>query len=110
MDERTRKTDEDLAPNLRRTAPEPDVKPRSRTRLRIGLGLVAVLLALAAFQIVRWVKSAPPPGGRFPQGTVQTVGASTAALGDVRVILNEIGTVTPLATVTVQTQINGQLT
>jgi multidrug efflux system membrane fusion protein len=41
---------------------------------------------------------------------MQTVGAATAALGDVRVILNELGTVTPLATVTVQTQINGQLT
>jgi len=56
------------------------------------------------------VRTAPRPGGRLPQGALQTVGASTAALGDVRVILNELGTVTPLATVTVQTQINGQLT
>jgi multidrug efflux system membrane fusion protein len=59
---------------------------------------------------VQWVRSVPPPGGRFPQGAVQTVGASTAVLGDVRVVLNELGTVTPLSTVTVQTQINGQLT
>ena len=38
-------------------------------------------------------RSAPPP----------------SAPGDIRVIVNALGTVTPLATVTVQTQINGQL-
>jgi multidrug efflux system membrane fusion protein len=79
--------------------------------MRTGIGvIVLVLLAFGIYETARWVRSAPPPGGRFPQGVVQTVGASTAALGDVRVILNELGTVTPLATVTVQTQINGQLT
>ena len=79
--------------------------------MRTGIGiLVLLVLAFGIYETARWVRSAPPPGGRFPQGAVQTVGASTAALGDVRVILNELGTVTPLATVTVQTQINGQLT
>jgi len=37
------------------------------------------------------------------------VGAATVALGNIRVIVNALGTVTPLATVTVQTQISGQL-
>jgi multidrug efflux system membrane fusion protein len=83
--------------------------PRSRWRIGIGVG-VLLLLAFAVYETARWVRTATPPGGRFPQGASQTVGASTAALGDVRVILNELGTVTPLATVTVQTQINGQLT
>jgi multidrug efflux system membrane fusion protein len=69
-----------------------------------------LLLAFGVYETARWVKTATPAGGRSPQGALQTVGASTAALGDVRVILNELGTVTPLATVTVQTQINGQLT
>ncbi len=79
--------------------------------MRTGIGIIVlVLLAFGIYETARWVRSAPPPGGRFPQGAVQTVGASTAALADVRVILNELGTVTPLATVTVQTQINGQLT
>ena len=110
MDERTRRTDDDLAPNIRRTAPGPDVQSRSRLRSRIGLGLIAVLLVFAAFQIVRWVKSSPSSGGRFPAGAVQSVGAATIAAGDIRVIVNALGTVTPLATVTVQTQINGQLT
>ena len=115
MDERTRRTDEELAPGARRLIPEPLVQPwvkaPPRSRWRIGIGvIVLVLLALGVYETARWVRTAPSPGGRFPQGALQTVGASTAVLGDVRVILNELGTVTPLATVTVQTQINGQLT
>jgi membrane fusion protein, multidrug efflux system len=116
MDERTRRTDKESAPGARRLIPEPLapwapwIKAPPRSRLRTGIGVVVLLLlAFGIYETVRWVRSAPSPG-RFPQGAVQTVGASTAALGDVRVILNELGTVTPLATVTVQTQINGQLT
>src|SRR5499427_1505422 len=122
MDERTRRTDEnarpdlrpDLTPGARRLIPEPFkpwVKTRPRSRWRIGIGVVVLLvLAFGIYETARWVRTATPTGGRFPQGALQTVGASTAALGDVRVVLNELGTVTPLATVTVQTQINGQLT
>ena len=100
MDERTRRTDKDLAPS-------PVVS--TRWRFRIGIALVAILLALAVYQTVRWIRSAPS-GGRFPQGALQTVGAATVATGDIREIVNALGTVTPIATVTVQTQINGQLT
>ena len=118
MDERTRRTDEnlkpDLAPGARRLIPEPSkpwVKAPPRSRWRIGVGVVVLLLlGLAIYETMHWVRTATPPGGRFPQGALQTVGAATAVLGDVHVILNELGTVTPLATVTVQTQINGQLT
>ena len=114
MDERTRRTDKDLAPDTRRLIPEPFkpwVKAPPRSRWRIGIGVIVLLvLGFAIYETAHWVRTATPPGGRFPQGAPQTVGTSTAALGDVRVILNELGTVTPLATVTVQTQINGQLT
>ena len=114
MDERTRRTDKELAPSARRLIPEPFkpwVKAPPRSRWRIGIGVVVLLLlGFAIYETVHWVRTATPPGGRFPQGALQTVGAATAALGDVRVVLNELGTVTPLATVTVQTQINGQLT
>jgi len=111
MDERTRRPDEELAPDARRLAPSPTVKTRSGSRLRIGIGLILVmLLALGIYETARWVKTATPPTGRSPQGALQTVGASTVTLGDVRVIVNALGTVTPLATVTVQTQINGILT
>jgi multidrug efflux system membrane fusion protein len=111
MDERTRRTDDEVAPNLRRTAPEPGVTSRSHSKVRIGVGLIIIIaLALGAYQIVRGVWAPQPSTGRFQQGGLQSVGAATVTQGNIRVIVNALGTVTPLATVTVFTQINGQLT
>ena len=47
--------------------------------------------------------------GRFAQGAPQPVGFATIDKGDIRIVLNELGTVTSLDTVTVYTQISGQL-
>jgi membrane fusion protein, multidrug efflux system len=47
--------------------------------------------------------------GRSAQGAAQPVGFATVDTGDIRIMLNELGTVTSLDTVTVLTQINGQL-
>jgi multidrug efflux system membrane fusion protein len=110
MDERTRRTDDDLAPNVRRTAPELDVWRHWLWKYRIRAALVALLVILGAYEIARWINPSAPAGGHSPQAVAQTVGAATVALGNIRVIVNALGTVTPLATVTVQTQINGQLT
>jgi hypothetical protein len=40
---------------------------------------------------------------------ISSVGAATIGQGDIRVIVNALGTVTPIATVTVQTQLSGRL-
>ncbi len=110
MDERTR-TDDDLAPNLRRTAPEPAVRGRTFSKGRIGLGLILVLaLGLGVYQIARWVHAPKQATGRFQQVGPQSVGAATVVLNNVPVLVNALGTVTPLATVTVQSQISGYLT
>ena len=109
MDERTR-TDDELGPDLHHPAPEPGVKARS-SKLRYIIGaIVIVALALAAYQIARGVRPAQQPTGRFAQGATQAVGVSTVTLNNVPVIVNALGTVTPLATVTVQSQISGYLT
>jgi membrane fusion protein, multidrug efflux system len=111
MDERTRRTDEDLAPSLRRTAPEPRVRSPSYSKTRIGLGLILlIVLAIGGYQIFRWLHAPQPSTGRFQAGGLQSVGAATIGLGNIRVLVSALGTVTPLATVTVQTQIDGQLT
>ena len=110
MDERTRRTDEDLAPNVRRAAPIPDAWTRWLWQYRIRVGLVAFLIVIAGYELSRWLGPGSSGGGHNVQAAAQTVGAGTVALGNIRVIVNELGTVTPLATVTVQTQINGQLT
>ena len=87
---------------------------RPRRRLRLGwLGGLVVLL-VAGFLLWRVLAPAPTPtSGPAPRehaGTApQPVGIATAATGDIRVVLNALGTVTPLTTVTVRTQIAGQL-
>jgi membrane fusion protein, multidrug efflux system len=110
MDERTRGTDDDLAPNLRRTAPDPGVTTRPYSRLRTGIGVaIALGLVVAAYVVVKTARAPQPANPRAPVGGTQSVGAATVAQGNIRVIVNALGTVTPLATVTVQTQISGQL-
>jgi membrane fusion protein, multidrug efflux system len=108
MDERTRTTDDELAPKLRRTAPPPVVKKAAGSRSRIVVGLIVLLaLAAGAYEIAGWVQASKPaaPRGQPPQ----SIGAATIGTGDIRVVVNALGTVTPIATVTVQTQIDGQL-
>ena len=84
------------------------MKPR-----RFPWGILLVLLAIAA-AVAWWFheRPAPQPAGRT-RGNVTTavpIVAAAATKGDIDITLNGLGTVTPLATVTVRTQINGQLT
>jgi multidrug efflux system membrane fusion protein len=107
MDERTRIADEETTPGVRRTAPPLIEKPTSARRGTIvGLIVLLIIVAGGAYEIVGWMRSsAPAPRGQPPQ----SVGAATIGTGDIRVVVNALGTVTPIATVTVQTQIDGQL-
>src|ERR1700728_474540 len=111
MDERTRTTDDEAAPTFRRTAPAPIIETRRGRTGRIVIGLIVLLgIAVGAYEIFHTFHAGQPAGGRSPQAPAQSVGAATIGQGDIRVLVNALGTVTPLATVTVQTQIDGQLT
>lgn len=81
---------------------------RLRTLLGIGLGLAVVA---GAGWYISQSGSAPParPGGRFAAGVAVPVGVALAAKGEVPVVIRALGTVTPLHTVNVKTQITGQL-
>jgi len=111
MDERTRRT-VDEAPPDHRTVPAPIItKPRGgRTRIVIGL-IVVIGILLVGYLIYRAAFTAAPStsSGRYQQGGAQSVGVATVGRGDIRVVLNALGTVTPIATITVVTQIDGQL-
>ena len=64
----------------------------------------------AGWYITTHHASAPPQaGGRFAQGQATPVGIAAAAKADVPIVIRALGTVTPLATVTVKAQITGQL-
>ena len=81
---------------------------RLRTLFGIGVGLAIV--AGAGWYISQ--NAATPPSrqaGRFGAGVPTPVGLATAARGDIPVVLRALGTVVPLHSVNVKTQITGQL-
>ena len=82
---------------------------RLRTLLGIAIGLAIV--AGAGWYITKY-QSAPAPtrqGGRFGASMATPVGLATAAKGEIPIVIRGLGTVTPLHTVNVKTQITGQL-
>jgi multidrug efflux system membrane fusion protein len=98
--------------------PEPPVSREAtapaRTPWRGGASFVVALIVAAGLAFHFWPHGqpapdgGPAPAGRGMQGPPQLVGFATVDKGDIRVILNELGTVTSLGTVTVKTQIAGQ--
>ena len=77
-----------------------------KSPLRLLLILLAV--ALAGFGIWRFLVQ-NRTAEKKPEAPVTQVGAAKTSKGDVKEVLSGLGTVTPLATITVQAQIAGQL-
>jgi multidrug efflux system membrane fusion protein len=92
---------------LDQRAPEPP--PRSGWRRAVGW-LVVLLLAggLVAWLLYR-AQQPQAPAGRLQSSGATPVGTARVEKGDMPVVLSALGTVTPLAMVTVKTQIAGQL-
>lgn len=109
MDERTRRTGDEAAPDLRPTVPAPIVESRPGRTRRIVIGLIILAAVLVAGLLIYRAIHAGAPAARNQQPPAQSVGVATIGTGDIRVIVNALGTVTPIATITVQTQIDGQL-
>ncbi len=104
MDEQVRT----IEPPLARKGPvvrDQRARPRNRGRYLV-LALVALAIALLLWR--PWSGNAPERAAH--RELTQPVREATAITGDMPVSLQGIGTVAPLATVTVKTQINGQLT
>src|SRR5215469_299996 len=99
---------DDRPGNLREVVPE----TRRPARRALWPRLLWLLLGVAVIGGLAWIILRPHApatrSGRITAGAMPVV-AATATAGDMPVVLNALGTVTPLATVTVRTQINGQL-
>jgi membrane fusion protein, multidrug efflux system len=97
-----------------RSAPAPvETAPARRRSLLVR---IAILAALAAAAVLAWQKFeniAPRTGERQnagrPQHEPQTVRVEAVTLGDMPLTIDALGTVTPFETVTIKTQIAGNL-
>jgi membrane fusion protein, multidrug efflux system len=72
-----------------------------------------IVVALLLLVLVAWLLTprggTEAPGGRLAMGGPMPIVAASARSGDMPITLIGLGTVTPLATVTVQSQISGQI-
>src|SRR4051812_47743710 len=80
----------------------------SRLRSVLGMGLLLLFIGAAAWWIYQRPETARPPG-RGNTGAPTSVRVAPAQKGDIDIALNALGTVTSLSTVTVRTQVSGQL-
>jgi multidrug efflux system membrane fusion protein len=95
----------DLAPQPAPVRPAPQTVPPRRRGARWWL--IALLIA-GGLGVLLWRILAPAPPKHAGQPP-QPVGVAHVTTGDMHVVLTGLGTVTPMATITVQTQISGQL-
>ena len=81
----------------------------SAWRRYVWIALLLLLLAAGLW----WLSQRTPTQtnfGRPGAGIPMPVAIATAAKGDINIVYSALGTITPMATVTVKSQISGQLT
>jgi membrane fusion protein, multidrug efflux system len=83
--------------------------PKRRLRWFLILAVLLIAIAVIVYRSVTFVSQAPVRRGRFQDGGNQPVGVARIGRGDIHLTLRALGAVTPLATVTVTTQISGYL-
>jgi multidrug efflux system membrane fusion protein len=107
MDDRTKTDLKEAWPGQHTTPAQTPPKPTPRTPWRLALGILLILLVIVG--IVVWVRSRPASDVQRARPGLPPVATAPVQSGDINVTINALGTVTSLATVTIRTQISGQL-
>jgi membrane fusion protein, multidrug efflux system len=105
MDDRT-------TTDFARTQPLDKPVTRKRTAAKTGRRVGLLILVVAVVTVGWWIHSrqpAPQPARQNASAAAMPVVAAAAVTGDIDITLNGLGTVTSLATVTIRSQISGQL-
>jgi multidrug efflux system membrane fusion protein len=92
-----------------RGAPPAPPAPKPRGGGGAALRWIGILLALLIIGWLVWRFLLTPSAKTQHAQPPQPVGVAKVTTGDMHVVLTGLGTVTPMATITVQTQISGQL-
>ncbi|HUH86091.1 MAG TPA: MdtA/MuxA family multidrug efflux RND transporter periplasmic adaptor subunit [Stellaceae bacterium] len=99
----------DLRPPLSRPPDRAPTRPRLLRWSRLLWPVVGLMLIAALAWVIFHPQSQTTRASRYALNGPMPVVAAPAETGDMPVVLNALGTVTPLANVTVTTQISGQL-
>jgi membrane fusion protein, multidrug efflux system len=110
---RARKSPADPLPADAPASPPDETAPPPKRRHGSFVGFLIGLIIIGALGYYAYRVFAPAPAqkthGQHAGGPPQSVGVATIGTGNIKIIYSGLGTVTPLATVTVKTQINGIL-
>ena len=105
------KKPEPIGPDHQLAAPAP--APRGRTAFKVLIWIAVLLVFAAGFWLVLRQKedtSKTAAAGRRAAGGNVTVNTATAQKGDIGVTLEEIGTVTPVYTASITSEVTGIIT
>jgi len=91
--------------------PAPSTAPPRSKAVRVIVWIAILLIFAVGFLLVLRHKNAPPPaGGRRGAGGTVTVTTATAKKGDIGVYIDAIGTVTPVYTASITSEVTGIIT
>jgi multidrug efflux system membrane fusion protein len=85
-------------------------RPRRRSLRAVVIVVALILVAVIVYEAVTFVVQPQTRRSRFLDTGLQPVGVATIGRGDIRLVVPALGAVTPLTTVTVNSQISGVLT
>jgi multidrug efflux system membrane fusion protein len=98
-----------ISPDHQLPAPAPERQHHKTVRIIVWV-VILLIFAIGFFLILRHHDDTPSKPSRHAAGGMATITTATAQKGDIGVYLDAIGTVTPVHTASITSQVNGVVT